>query len=184
MKLLFNDKPEQDVVIILSFIEGLASEYCPGNDISIDVQKIKSIAQGIRRDFPHNDGLEQASVFKKVANFITYFVAEKPILETFKNPSLSPEILKINNYENSIVALLIGLAALHNSKIYKNENSSDKEEVCLNNPIELSKHSFVDLVDALSNITPQTHFKLLTVLLEQLSYKTNPECQYCPQKFN
>jgi len=178
MKILFNDEPSEDVVTILAFIEGLASEFCPVNGISIDVQKIESIVQGIRRDFPHNDGLIESSAFKKVANFISYFVAERPILESFKESNLDSDILKINNYENSIVALLIGLSALHNAVIYQNGKT-----VSLDNPIELSKHSFIDLIDALANISPQAHFKLLTVLLEQLSYKTNPHCQYPVTKF-
>ncbi len=178
MKILFNDEPSQDVVSILAFIDGFASKFCPTKVISIEVQKIESIVQGIRRDFPHNDGLSESSAFKKVANFIAYFVAERPILEPFKESNLPSDILKISNHENSIVALLIGLSALHNAVIYQNGKT-----VSLDNPIELSKHSFVDIVDALASISPQTHFKLLTVFLEQMSYKTNPHCQYKTEQF-
>ncbi|MCK9620553.1 MAG: hypothetical protein M0R47_08470 [Methylobacter sp.] len=178
MKILFNDVPNEDVVSILVFIEGIASKLCIEEGISIDVQKIETIVEGIRRDFPHNDGLSEASAFKKVANFISYFVAEKPILESFKKSQLPSDILNIRNYENSIVALLIGLSALHNAVIHQNGTT-----VTINNPIELSKHSLIDIVDALANITPLHHFKLLTVLLEQLSYKTNPHCQYQTTQF-
>lgn len=173
MKIFFNNTPDEDVITVLAFINGLASNFCPANGISIDVQKIESIVRGIRSDFPHNDGLNESSAFKKVALFISYFVAERPILEPFKESNLDRDILKINNYENSIIALLIGLFALHKAVIFQNEQT-----VYLINPIELSKHSLIDLVDALANITPQNHFKLLTVLLEQLSYKTNTHCQY------
>jgi hypothetical protein len=170
--MLFNNETTDDVVSILAFIDGFASDFCE-EDISIDISKIESIVQGIRRDFPHKDGLDEASVFKKIANFIAYFVAERPIHHPFKNTSIPERILEINNYENAIIALLIGLSALHQSEIHQSKNVKT-----LTNPIELSEHSFIDLIDAISNITPQSHFKLLTVLLEQLAYKTNPDCQY------
>ncbi|MDO9254604.1 MAG: hypothetical protein Q7U54_03755 [Bacteroidales bacterium] len=179
MKFFFNEKPEDDVVAILAFINGLAEVYCPDTGISIDVPKIQMIAQGIRMDFPHNDGLEQASIFKQVSNFMTYFISERPILASFSNPNLPSEILKIRNHENATVALLLGFAALHNASIVK-----DEKTVNLSEPIKLSKHSFIDMVDALANITPSLHFKVLTVLLEQISYKTNPECQYTLHQFN
>lgn len=170
--MLFNNETTDDVVSILAFIDGFSSDFCE-EGISIDISKIESIVQGIRRDFPHKDGLDEASVFKKVANFIAYFVAERPIHHPFKNPSIPERILEVNNYENAIIALLIGLSALHQSEIHQPDNVKK-----LANSIELSEHSFIDLIDAIANITPQSHFKLLTVLLEQLAYKTNPECQY------
>lgn len=148
-------------------------------NISIDIAKIESIVQGIKRDFPHNDGLTEASAFKKVANFISYFVAERPIREPFIHENIPEEVLKINNYENAVIALLIGLSALHESEIHCADGNC-KVLVC---PMQLSKHSFIDLIDAISNITPQNHFKLLTVLLEQIAYKTNPGCQYEAKEF-
>lgn len=179
MKFFFNEKPEDDVVAILSFINGLAEIYCKDSTISIDVTKIQAISYGIRMDFPHSDGLEKASIFKQVSNFMTYFIAEKPILASFSSENFPPEVLKIRNHENAIVALLLGFAALHNASILKNG-----ENVTLSEPIKLSKHSFIDMIDALANISPNTHFKVLTVLLEQIAYKTNPECQYNLHQFN
>lgn len=174
MRILFNNDLEEDVVNILAFIEGFASDFdIDSKSILIDSQKVEAIVQGVRRDFPHNDGLDNASAFKKIANFMSYFIAERPICESFKNSTLPSDVLKINNYENSIIALLIGLSALHGAEIHQNGKITH-----LTNPIELSKHSFVDLIDTLANITPLNHFKLLTVLLEQLAYKTNPTCQY------
>ena len=167
------------MVAILSFINGLAEIYCKDSTISIDVTKIQAISYGIRMDFPHSDGLEKASIFKQVSNFMTYFIAEKPILASFSSENFPPEVLKIRNHENAIVALLLGFAALHNASILKNG-----ENVTLSEPIKLSKHSFIDMIDALANISPNTHFKVLTVLLEQIAYKTNPECQYNLHQFN
>lgn len=177
MKFFFNERPEDDVVAILAFINGLAEIYCPDTGIFIDVPKIQTIAQGIRVDFPHKDGLEQASIFKQVSNFMNYFISERPVLGSFSN--LPAEILNIRNHENAIVAMLLGFSALHNASINKGT-----ETITLSAPIKLSKHSFIDMVDALANIAPNTHFKVLTVLLEQISYKTNPECQYALHEFN
>lgn len=178
MRIFFNQEPEDDVISILTFIEGFASEFCE-EPIVIDSIKIEAIVQGMRNDFPHTDGMDNASVFKKAAHFITWFVAERPIMESFKNPALPSNILKINNYENSVVALLIGFAAIHGAEIHQNE-----KVIQLTNPIELSEHSFTDLVDAASSISPSIHFKLLAMLLEQLAYKTNPQCQYDVKPFS
>jgi hypothetical protein len=51
-------------------------------------------------------------------------------------------------------------------------------EKSIQNSIELSKHSYIDIIDALSHITLQGSFMLVTVLLEQLVYKTNSNLQY------
>ncbi|NOX08556.1 MAG: hypothetical protein GXP22_03550 [Gammaproteobacteria bacterium] len=182
MRLLFNETPDHDVTNILAFIDGFAADF--GIDVMlIDVPKIRTIAQGIRRDFPHKDGIDEASVFKKLANFVTYFVSDKPILEAFKytNGVLPDDLLEVTNHENATIALLIAFAALHGAEIHRKlENGEDGElnVIKILNPIELSGHSFIDLVDAIAVASPSTHFKILTVLLEQLTYKSNPNCQY------
>lgn len=48
----------------------------------------------------------------------------------------------------------------------------------MENKIALSRHSYVDITDAFTGATPVTAFKLVTVLFEQMAYKTNPGCQY------
>lgn len=52
------------------------------------------------------------------------------------------------------------------------------EEFVIKKRIQLSEHSYIDIIQALCDLTPAAHFKLVTVLLEQLTYKSNPECQY------
>jgi len=36
----------------------------------------------MRQDFPHDDGLEKASPFKKAATFACFFISEKPVLDS------------------------------------------------------------------------------------------------------
>lgn len=83
------------------------------------------------------------------------------------------ELSKVDNHQNAIVAFSIARTVLHGSKIYRGD------KICeISNPIKISSHSYGDIIEALAVATPSTHFKLVTVLLEQLVYKTNPDCQY------
>jgi hypothetical protein len=43
--------------------------------------------------------------------------------------------------------------------------------------IKLSTHSYIDIIQALSSVTPVVSFHLVAVLLEQLIYKENPNLQ-------
>ena len=115
---------------------------------------------GMRQDFPHADGIKQASPFKKAANFVCYWVAAKPITV------VPPPLENINE----IFALMVAVESLHGATL--------GEKKVLENRIQLSKHSLVDIVESLVAITPQSHFKLVSVMLEQMAYKSNPTCQY------
>lgn len=176
MRLCFNENLDTDLAAILAFLEGVGF-----NDnvrkMAIDVVKIRSILNGIRQDFPHNGGLVNASIFKKVATLMVYFISEKPIQSDITGiPNMPEEISRISNHVNTLIALLIAFTALHGASIHYKDGS----EKNLVNKIALSKHSLIDLIDALSSSTPATHFKISSVFLEQLAYKSNPECQYEP----
>jgi hypothetical protein len=62
---------------------------------------------------------------------------------------------------------------LHGAKIHRTDR-----EVTLDNRIVISDHSFIDIVEAISSVTPLDGKKLVAVLLEQMCYRTNPECEY------
>ena len=85
------------------------------------------------------------------------------------------ELAGIRNHQNAIIAFNLAIKALEGAVIHRQDG-----DVALNNPIQISKHSYTDIICALSNISPVTGFQLVTVLLEQLAYKTNPKCQYYP----
>jgi hypothetical protein len=177
MKILYNKEDGLNVINVLAFIDGFANRLGLDN-LLIDVQKIESIINNISIDFPHKDGLEKASPFKQLANFIVYFISERPIREKITHKDFSDEInaklKKIVNSENTLVALTVALTALHNAEIIDKDGNSVKIE----NPITLSQHSLIDIIDALSTATPKDHFKVVSVLLEQMTYKTNDHCQY------
>jgi hypothetical protein len=173
--ILFNEESQTvtDALHLLRYINDLTARLGI-QDVRIDDWKCYEILIGMKHDFPHRDGIEAASPFKKVANFVSYFVAAQPIVDRFPQHIIGDELFQINNHQNAIVAALLAIDSLHNAVINRRDNV-----VCtLSNKIQLSQHSFVDLVDALSKATPVAHFKMLAVLFEQMAYKNNPDCQY------
>ena len=71
------------------------------------------------------------------------------------------------------MALEIAIASLEGANIYRSDGTFK-----LSNPIKLSGHSYVDIVDAVTGVTPSSGMKLVAVLLEQMAYRHNPECEY------
>lgn len=175
MKLLFNENHELDVANILLYIDQQCAMMFPDKKFSVDANKVMSIVHGMTIDFPCTDGINGASSFKKVAHFLCYFCAERPVETKFPSgvSNFFDKLIKIQNHENAFFALNIAIQALQNGTIHRND-----AEFKIEKPIEISEHSFIDIVDAISDVTPSTHYKLMTVFLEQLVYKTNPSCQY------
>ena len=174
MNFLFNDKTNDDAKIILTFI----NDFTRGGDyprLSISDDKIFWLVAGCRKDFPHKDGYEKASAFKKLANFMVHFIAERPLPKPFPRALVGDGLSDIDNHQNAIIAFNLAIKALEGAVIHRQDS-----DVTLSNPIQLSKHSYTDIICALSRTSPTTGFQLVTVLLEQLAYKTNPYCQYRP----
>ncbi len=173
MKLLYNEEGAPfDIVSLLSFINEFTKELGI-KDVLIDDHLCEGILNGMRQDFPHVDGMEKASAFKKMANFMAYFIAEQPIKNPFPKDIIGAELANIPNHQSSMVAFALAVECLHNAKIHRSGG-----DVVLEKRIALSRHSYIDLMHSLSVITPRDHYQLLTVLLEQLAYKVNPDCQY------
>ena len=182
LRLLFNDSttgPEEDTLCVLAFINNFF-DGIGVTDVQVNISSITAIMNGMRADFPHVDGLEGASPFKKAANFLCYFVAESPVSTKLPDELKQAEtemggMLKKLPADpaNAIIAFEIVCEALHTASLERKDGIKT-----LDNKIQLSNHSYVDVIGALSNITPLTSFALVAVLLEQMTYKTNPECQY------
>lgn len=146
--------------------------------VNIDSSLLFRVIRTMYALFPHNEGREHASVFKQAAYFVCLFVSESPISAKITEESpiykIVQELGNNNRVLNSLIAFEIVTESLHKATILR----KDKKYI-IEYPIELSRHSYIDIVDMLaSGITPQTHFKALSVLFEQLVYKTNPDCQY------
>ncbi len=172
MRLLFNDNPADDLRIVLGIIDGFAKKSS-SLSLAINFSKLDSLIRYLSTDFPHKDGVQNASVFKKVSMFVANFCAERPVQGRLDKIDELGIFNDIPQYENALIALLIALNALQGAEIKKNGSM-----VILDKSITMSKHSLVDVVDALIGATPATSFKLLTIFFEQLCYKTNPEAQY------
>lgn len=170
---LSDDGVYADVANVLTFITSYFAQFGVENPV-VDAQAIDSVVRGMRQNFPHAAGMDQASPFKKAANFACWFVAQKPIGTQLPIDFLSGE-LSHSKYTNAVLALSIAIEALHGATL---KWRCDGSEHVLENEIKLSKHSFVDIVEALAEGSPLTNFKLVSVLLEQMAYKTNPDCQY------
>ena len=76
----------------------------------------------IRPEFPHRDGVEKASPFKKAANFFVWFVATKPLLDELPTTIITPELKRIPNHQNSIFAYHMAVDCLHGAELHKNSS--------------------------------------------------------------
>ncbi|MDA8172136.1 MAG: hypothetical protein M0Z48_09970 [Nitrospiraceae bacterium] len=158
--------PHTDLLNVLAFINDFSKTIGVKN-LDIDTNRIRAIISGAVHDGDYS--VSTASPFKKLAAFVAYFVAERPMLaplplEKFRN---------IENHQNAIFALEIAIDSLYGAKIHRRDG-----EFTLRNKIELSEHSYIDIVEAISSVTPMSGKKLVAVLLEQMCYRRNPECEY------
>lgn len=156
-------------VYVNSFAKGLGLKELNVNPIAF-----QSVAAALARpDFPHVDGVAKASPFKKAANFFVWFVAEKPIVDELPDEIITPELKRVPNHQNVIFAYHMAIDCLHGADLQKNGSS-----VVLRNKIKVSSHFFHDFVHAYSCATPQSDFKPVSLLFEQLAYKWNPDAPY------
>jgi hypothetical protein len=156
-------------VYVNSFAKGLGL-----TDLNVNPTAFHSITSALARpDFPHKDGVEKASPFKKSANFFVWFVAERPILDELPSSIISPELKSIPNHQNVIFAYHMAIDCLHGAELQKNGSVA-----VLKNKIKVSGHFFNDFVHAYSCATPQADFKPISLLFEQLAYKWNPGASY------
>jgi hypothetical protein len=172
-KALFNEPEIYDLVNVMAFINNFALEL-DIKDVEFNQSAINRIILGMRQDFPHCDGEQMASPFKKAANFLCYFISERPILSPLPAESVGEDICSTPNHQNVLIGFLFVCKMLHNATLTK----SNGDAVKIDNPVEYSRHSLGDIVQALSKATPGTHFQLVAVLLEQMVYKSNSHCQY------
>lgn len=163
--MIFSDSRNTDYFSIMALIDSFAQKN--GADISVNEDKLFSLLKRI--NVPCINGAKNASVFKKSSTFLCEFIGEQ-IVESFKC-NMSDELKKIPNNGSAIIGFYIVTTMLCRATVQNGVKTID-------NPIELSRHSYNDIIDALSVITLSRSFKLVTVLLEQLVYKSNPNLQY------
>lgn len=171
--MLHNTDLTMDLGALLAALDGLA-ESIGEAPLEIDPDAVETVIKTMRNDAHYIEGASNASAFKKAASFIATFVALKPIKQPFSESTFGDRMTRINNHQNGYFALMYALHALCESEIWRESG----ESVRIEKPVALSIHSIIDIVDAISNTSYQVGYRLIAVLLEQIVYKTNPDCQY------
>ena len=146
--------------------------------VEIDVGALDSALENSKKHLDEQPGgIEGASPFKQAAAFLCHFTENVPIKTPLpRDSTLAKGLATANGTEpnpNAVVALRIAMESLYGAKLSR----SDGRTCEVSRRLDLSSHSYADIVDALSHATSK-QFKYVAVLLEQLAYKTNPRCQY------
>lgn len=165
--------PHYDLVNTLQFTNEFTKRLGIINP-NVDIRKIAALIEWAKQDglYPAG-GASEASVFRKLASFMACFVAERPIINAFPAEKIGDSLYSISNHQNAIIALEIAIASLKDADIHRSDGTFP-----LTNEIKLSSHSYVDIVDALTGVTPASGMKMIAVLLEQMAYRYNPACEY------
>lgn len=162
---------DTDVVNILTYINEF-TRRAGILDAQVDSDLVAKVCIDMRRKFPHVDGLDKASTFKKVANFVAWFVCHQPIKSAF--PAGSVRGIEADLNASAVIAFDIALLCLQGSVI-----SSKNGEKSISENLYVSDHSYADIIHSLAgHVEPSTHYHLLAVLFEQITYKSNPHCEY------
>ena len=152
-----------DINMLYGLCHGLAAKV-PGSNTYVNSLSIQGLVYNLYLHFPHDPGMDQASPFKKAAAFLCYWLAAKPLV---MDPDPYPPV-------NVKFGLLLALHSLENAILKING-----DDHTVNEPLQISRHSLLDIVDALVHCeNPLDSFKFVSVLMEQIVYKTNPHCQY------
>lgn len=163
----------QNAACIALYIDSFAKEFL-GKPIQIDLESLTKVAAALQRpDFPHQEGVEKASPFKKAANFFVWFVALRPIISDFPADIIGDDLARIENHQNVIFAYDFAVSCLEKAKLYKKDVTVE-----LTNRIKVSHHFYSDFIEAFSAAMPATHFKMVSLLFEQMAYKVNEGASY------
>ncbi len=170
--ILYSGNQQQDLQNIAQYIDSFC--FTVGMPyVDINTTALWGVLTSLAADFPYQHGAEKASPFKKVAAFTTNFVAAKPVLtplpvETFK---------QLAGFQNAIIAYQLSVDALHGAEI----NCQKRNKIFrLEKRIQISKHYWMDLMNALSDCTPLHHYELLALIYESLAYQWNSDAAYPP----
>lgn len=170
--MLYNDDPWLDNLNILAHINRTTKELGL-KDVHVDTGELWAVCVGMRQQFPYVGGMSKASPFKKVANFVAYFLQLKPIKTRFALTKCAG-----GDDINAVIALDVAVACLEMAEIEQSGGGVKK----IDHPIYISDHSYIDIIEALSTaeIEPKSHYHILAVFFEQMVYKTNNHCEYPP----
>lgn len=170
--MLFID-PKADELHTLVFINEFTKKIGAHKSVIVDPGIVSTLIKLAVADKHYINGAAEASVFRKLASFVAYFVALTPIRNGFPTSSIGGTLADISNHQNAIIAFEIARDSLHGARIYR-----DDRECVLENRIQVSDHTYIDIIEAFTGVTPSCGLRLVAVLLEQLAYRYNPDCAY------
>lgn len=172
-ELLYTPSLNENVASIANYVDKFAKGLGL-KSLGIDPNRLYSVAGSlVRPDFPHVDGIEKASPFKKAANFFVWFVAERPIVDEIPSAIIGADLSGIPNHQNVIFAYHMAVDCLENAQIFRKDSV-----ITLSERISVSRHFFCDFVEAYSAAVPMHDFKKLSLCFEQLAYCANPCASY------
>jgi len=167
--ILYSGEVRNDVISLCEYIDDFYADQ--GVDsVDINVPAVFGVIGAMTQAFPSLFGVEQASPFKKVAAFTTYFAAQRPIIT-----GLPVELFgELATHQNSIVAYALSVDSLHKAII----KCPVRGDIPLNGRIKISKHYWQDLIVALSGSMPAHHFGCVSSIYEALAYQANDKASY------
>ena len=83
-----------------------------------------------------------------------------------------PILRAIPNHQNALLGFMVADAILEGAKVKSNGATHTL------GPLEVSRHSFIDIIEVLSEAVPKHGFKPIAVLFEQITYKNNLAVQH------
>lgn len=184
--MLYKGSKEEQTITFLSILEAFTDSFIHGDVTQVETIKVDSaivdtLIYAINEsEFPHIDGLDASSAFKKASHLITYIIEMQPITGVIFKDEIDNHYSfthVLNDFNpNAVFALHLGISLINNHEMDKGNG----EKVQPSDVIAVTEHSYYDILGALSesSISPSMHYSLIALLLEQMFYKTNPKLQY------
>lgn len=182
-RLSFEKLYDEDKLAAYQFFLLWVNDWLDGFDapqVTIDEDLMMRFINNLQKsDFPAYGGFSKASPFKKAAYIYVYLHNLNPFVGTLPENMVGEEIGRHSYSTASLVGLSIVRECLWGAELTKKSaDSENTETVTIENPLDLSKHLLIDLVEASGGITPREHFKIFSLLFEVLVYEANPGLSY------
>ena len=156
---------QHDTKQVVTFIKKIYAGV--SGTVDYNRQNIEVAFEGAYSSAPSKGGIEEASPFKVAASVATNLSGMKPLISSL--PDNFPQTMReIPNHQNGYIGYMAGASILQGAAIRERRLAR----------IVVSRHSFLDIVEAIAETTPSAGAKLLSVMFEQAVYKTNKGIEY------
>lgn len=177
MQISFEDLYGEDKSKAIHYFLLWVNEWLVGYEIesvTIDPEKAFSFVSNLRRsEFPAAGGFERASPFKKAANLYVFLHNLNPFVGSLPESAVGAEVARFGHSTASLIGFSMVKSCLHGAHLEK-----AAQTVRIEQPISVSKHFLLDLIEASGGLTPADHFRVFSLLFEALVYDANPDLSY------